>query len=112
MEAVVHLTSGEADRWRLACGRVERLLSADVEFDRVTLLVELDGAALLTEEAATAEDVEDLLNNGVRVATNRNCLENRDIPLTAVVDDVVVLDNSTLELVRLQDNGASIVTVP
>jgi intracellular sulfur oxidation DsrE/DsrF family protein len=91
---------------------VGRLLEAGADLERITLLSDIDSVWLLTEDAAAADDVVELLNDGVRVATNRDCLAARDIPIEAVVDDVVVLENSTLELVRLQDSGASIVTVP
>lgn len=112
MEAIVHLTSSDPDHWQLASGRVDRLLQAEVAPERITLLADIDGAWLLTEDAATTDGVVDLLDKGVRVATNRNCLENRDISVEEVIDGVAVLENSTLELVRLQDSGASIVKVP
>lgn len=112
MEAIVHLTSSDPDLWRLAVGRVGRLLEAGDDPERITLLSDIDGARLVTEDAPTTGDVDDLLDDEVRVATNRSCLEARDIPVGEVVDDVEVLENSTLELVRLQDAGASLVTVP
>lgn len=42
------------------------------------------------------------------MARNRNRLQDRDVP----VDDVVVLENSTFEPVRLRAVGASVLAVP
>lgn len=77
--------------------------------DTVRLIAELDAAALVIEGAESAEEVVEFLDQSIRVTTNRTCLENRDIPIDAVVEGVEILESSTRELVRLQDAGAGLV---
>lgn len=112
MEAVIHLTDPGAEHWRRAKVRAYLLNEPVADVDRVTLIAELDASTLVIEESDSAEEVVELLDDGIRVTTNRACLENRDIPIDAAIDGVEVLESSTRELVRLQDAGAGLVKIP
>lgn len=112
MEAVIHLTDPGPAHWRRARSRASMLNEPAADVERVTLLAELDAATLVVDGADATEEVEALLQAGIRVATNRTCLENRDIPVDAAIDGVEVLESSTLELIRLQDAGAGLIKIP
>lgn len=112
MEAVIHLTDPGAEHWRRAKSRAILLNEPAAGVDRVTLIAELDASTLVIEGIDTADEVFEWLDDGIRVTTNRTCLENRDIPIDAVIDGVEVLDSSTRELVRLQDAGAGLIKIP
>lgn len=112
MDAVIHLTDPGAEHWRRARARAETLNEPAAEDDTVTLIAELDAANLVIDGAEPAEEVIGLLQEGVRVATNRACLENRDIPIDEAIDGVEILESSTRELVRLQHGGAGLVKIP
>ncbi|MFB6361609.1 MAG: hypothetical protein ABEH59_09855 [Halobacteriales archaeon] len=112
MEAVIHLTDPGSKHWRRAKTRARLLNEPAAVDDTVTLIAELDASTLVIEEAESAEEVLELLDDGIRVTTNRTCLENRDIPIDAAIDGVEVLDSSTRELVRLQEAGAGLIKIP
>lgn len=112
MEAVIHLTDPGPEHWRRAKARAEQLNAPAADDDQITLIAELDAATLVIEGAETTEAVEELLHDGVRVTTNRTCLENRDIPIDAAIDGVEILESSTRELVRLQHAGAGLIKIP
>lgn len=112
MEAVIHLTDPGPEHWRRAKARAYLLNDPETDVDRVTLIAELDAATLVIEGADSAEAIDELLDDGVRVTTNRTCLENRDIPIDAAIDGVEILENSTLEMVQLQNAGAGLVKIP
>lgn len=112
MEAVIHLTDPGPEHWRRARSRASLLNEPGADVERVTLLAELDAATFVVDGADATEEVEALLEAGIRVTTNRTCLENRDIPVDAAIDGVEILESSTLELIRLQDAGAGLIKIP
>lgn len=112
MKAVIHLTDPGSEHWRRAKARARLLNDSEAADDTVRLIAELDAAHLVIEGAESAEAVVELLDDGVRVTTNRTCLENRDIPVDAVIDGVEILESSTREIVRLQNAGAGLVKIP
>lgn len=112
MESVIHLTDPGPEHWRRAKARAEQLNQPAADDERVTLIAELDAASLVVEGAETTEEVEELLDDGIRVTTNRTCLENRDIPIDAAIDGVEILESSTRELIRLQHAGAGLIKIP
>lgn len=112
MKAVIHLTDPGPVHWRRAKARAAQLDKHAAKDERVTLIAELDAAALVIEGVETTEEVEELLHDGVRVTTNRTCLENQDIPIDAAVDGVEILESLTRELIRLQNAGAGLIKIP
>ncbi len=112
MEAVIHLTDPGAEHWRRAKARAGSLNASETDVERVTLIAELDAATLVIEGSESAAEIVELLNDGVRVTTNKTCLDNRDIPIDAAIDGVEILESSTRELIRLQDSGAGLVKIP
>lgn len=112
MDAVIHLTDPGPDHWRRAKSRAHLLNAPEADVDGVTLIAELDAATLVIDGAEAKDEVVELLHDGVRVATNRTCLENRDIPIEAAIDGVEILESSTRELIRLQHAGAGLIKIP
>ncbi|WP_162224580.1 DsrE family protein [Halorussus amylolyticus] len=111
MKTVFHASTPEAVR--VSVVKARNLLDDDtLELDSVAVVSDRGEAiAELHEESSLADDVTDLLAEGIRFAVCSNAVEHPAVSRLELLDGVEVVSSGVGELTRLQDAGHAYIRV-
>lgn len=112
MKTLLHITSDEEVHFGHAI-RAASLLGRDDELlhDDVTLLPHRWGVRLVTPDSPLADDISDLIEQGITVKAGATCFDAIDLPREAL-SGVEIVPSGTREVVRLQSEGYNYVKIP
>lgn len=111
MQTVFHASTPESVR--ISVAKVRNLLADDtIDIDSVAVVLDRGEAiAELHEGAALADDVAELLDEGVAFSACSNAAEHPAVSKLELLDGVTVVSSGVGELTRLQDSGHSYIRV-
>lgn len=112
MKTLLHITSDEEVHFGHAI-RAALLLQRDEELphEDVTLLAHRWGVRMVTPDSPIADEILDLIENGITVKAGTTCFDANDLPREAL-SGVEIVPSGTRELVRLQSEGYHYVKIP
>lgn len=111
METLFHLTDGDPDAWRVAFRSVETL-HQDPEIDPQPVVVSATAVYAVVAHAPVADEVRELLTDGVEFLACSNALGKRGIDPEDLVAGVDLVESGVGALTRHQVDGAAYVKVP
>ncbi len=106
MDAVVHLISGIGGEQETAFAIVNNLLDAEnADLGELVVVAQSQGIEAVTTGGETEHQVRSLLDAGVSFKACRNTLDTMNLDESDLVDDMDIVPEGAVEVIRLQNEG-------
>lgn len=112
MKTVLHITSDEESHFKHAIRCASLLCQHDELLHQdVTILPHRRGIRLVSADSPLSEDIQEVVEQGVRIKAGSTCFDANNLPHKAV-SGVEIVPSGVSELVRLQSEGYNYVKIP
>lgn len=106
MKAVFHHSNDDSKLHKRVVNNISNLLDdKTIELDAVVLVANSGGLALLLENSAQSEQVEQLQDRSVSFKQCYNTIDGTDITEDDLIDGVELVSSGVGEVTRLQNDG-------
>ena len=106
MKAVFHHSNDDTELHDRIVSNIGNLLDDEtIDLDAVALVANSGGLSLLLKDSVHREQIETLLNRGVRFKQCHNTIDGTDIVKDNLIDGVELVPSGVGELTRLQNAG-------